>query len=104
MAKVVIRASLPVERAFADLLRHMLRCHQCTASMCLAMVWQASRPSFELALCRTGRRRYNAVIRLWNPSAPVVTKGLRVGFGRGRARQSIAYGVWQGQARSVTKP
>lgn len=104
MAKVVMRVSLPAERAFADLLRHLFRCHQCTASMCLAMVWQASSRSFELALCRTGRRRFNAVVRSWNPSTPIAARPLQVVVGRGRSRQSIAYGVWQGEARLVKKP
>jgi len=54
MAKVFIRLRLPAERAFADLLRHLHRCHQCTASMCLGDDLASYQPVFRVGTLSDG--------------------------------------------------
>jgi hypothetical protein len=89
MAKVVIRAALPVERAFADLFRHVPTCYQCSASICLRIIHQAANGSqSKLTLCRTGRRRLKAAVESWSPSTPITVRWLAVRFGSGRRRAS----------------
>lgn len=89
-----MRVSLPVERALAHLVQHAIRCHVCTAGLCLAAIWQARAEPRSLRLCRVGRVRLARVDRLWNPAAPITVRRM------GRMRLFSVSAGWRRSVRT----